>query len=364
LNLIKLTIITLFGYWFIGSLTANSIKEVESFYNQVDYILFFIICIELFWRIKKVHFSYLSFILIGVFIVTFAANINLDIRIFLIHIKFVIYALIVSLNNQKKSYLKVWKYNWILIPIFILYVIGWNKTSRPLIFYENNFELLALMMIFSPGIIHKLTNWKFVLFLLGCIVLRSGSLSVLLSYLILVATVSNVKMKLALLVVSVPTVLFVFFQKGVTEVSSLDRFIFASIAYETWNSLSFLEKILSFNIVEVAPRWNEYLNFYKLSVNGVNYPVSLHSFHLRLILMYGIAGYLLINTVLYLILPDDRKVRRVIFFVLFISGLSISSYNNMFAFLGLYIITKFSDNNGIIKIDNNYEAFYKPYGGK
>ena len=80
--------------------------------------------------------------------------------------------------------------------------------------------------------------------------------------------------------------------------------------------------------------------------------------------MYGIAGYLLINTVLYLILPDDRKVRRVIFFVLFISGLSISSYNNMFAFLGLYIITKFSDNNGIIKIDNNYEAFYKPYGGK
>lgn len=364
MNLIKLTIITLFGYWFIGSLTANSIKEVESFYIQVDYILFLIICIELSWRIKKVYFSYLSFILTGILIVTFAANINLDIRIFLIHIKFLIYALIVSLNNQKKPYLQVWKYYWILIPVLILYVIGWNKISRPLIFYENNFELLALIIIFSPGIIHKRTNWKFVLFVLGCIVLRSGSLSVLLSYLILVATVSNVRTKLALVVVSIPIVLFVFFQKGVTEVSSLDRFIFAGIAYETWNSLSFFEKFLSFNIVEVAPRWNEYLNFYKLSFNGVNYPVSLHSFHLRVVLIYGLAGYLLINSVLYLIMPDDRKVRRVVFFVLFISGLSISSYNNMFAFLGLYIITKYSDTKDIIESNKNYKILHKTYEGK
>lgn len=361
MNLIKITIITLFGYWFIGSLTANSVKEIESFYIQVDYILFLIICIELLWRIKKVYFSYLSFILAGVFIVTFAANINLDIRIFLIHIKFVIYALIVSLNNQKKSYLQVWKYYWILIPVLILYVLGWNKISRPLIFYENNFELLALIIIFSPGIIHKLTNWKFVLFVLGCIVIRSGSLSVLLSYLILVATVSNFRTKLVLVVASIPIVLSVFFQKGVPDVSSLDRFIFAGIAYETWNSLSLIEKFLSFNIVEVAPRWNEYLNFYELSFNGVNYPVSLHSFHLRLVLVYGIAGYFLINTVLYLIMPDDRKVRRVVFLVLFISGLSISSYNNMFAFLGLYIITKYSDFKNKMVSYKNYEGLNKPY---
>lgn len=364
MNLIKLTIITLFGYWFVGSLTANSIKEIESFYTQVDYVLFLIICIELFWRIKKVYFSYLSFILAGILIATYAANINLDIRIFLIHIKFVIYALIVSLNNQKKPYLQVWKYYWILIPVLILYLIGWNKTSRPLIFYENNFELLALIIIFSPGIIHKLTNWKFVLFVLGCIILRSGSLSVLLSYLILVASVSNFRTKLALVVASMPILLFVFFQKGVTEVSSLDRFIFASIAYETWSSLSFFNKFLSFNIVEVAPRWNDYLNFYKLSFNGVNYPISLHSFHLRLVLIYGIVGYLLINIVLYLIMPDNRKVRRVVFFVLFISGLSISSYNNMFAFLGLYIITKFSDTKGIMESYNDHKARLKSYGGK
>jgi hypothetical protein len=221
-------------------------------------------------------------------------------------------------------------------------MIGWNKLTRPFILYENNFELLALIILFTPGIIFKFDKWKIVLITLGMIVFRSGSLSVLLCYFSLLFFISNGRVKILLFSAAIPSVLFFISMKGVTDFFEIDRVIFANIALETFENRSLLKMFLSFSIEEILPKWNNYLNYYNLDYMGVNYPVSLHAFHLRIILIYGIFGFFVVNFLLYKSIIHDIKIKRILFTILLISGLSISSYNNMFAFIGLYFITKYN----------------------
>lgn len=341
MRFVSLGIQVTFLFWLIWSIFATSVDGVQKGYVYADYSILVFIVFWLFYNIFNLKVRKVT-IGLGLFLLACVmANLHLGIPIIATHFKYVVYFFILSLINTNYDYSKLWNFRWLLYPILLIYLFGWNKPTRPFIFYENNFELLTLIIVFAPGIILNYPKKTQVAMLLGLIVLRSGSLSAFTAFSALVVFSLNMRWRLIFLSAAIPTIGLLISQKGAT-IMDIDRVIFSKIALETFTEFSYYKQLVSFYVYPVANRWNDYLNFYALDFNGINFPVSLHSFHLRLLLINGILGSLGVLFLLYKTANINLKVRRGIFLVLVIAGFSISSFNNLFVFVGMYMVIRYS----------------------
>lgn len=331
-----------FLLWFIWSTFATSVDAVQKGYAYVDYAILGIILIGLFYNIDKLKFRRITIGLIFLLLVGIGANLNLGLPIVATHLKYLLYFTILSVCEARFSYFKIWNYSWILYPVLILYLFGWNKPARPFIFYENNFELLTLILVFAPGIILKYPKRIRVSILLALIILKSGSLSALSAYSTLIFLSLNLRYRLIFTGAMIPVLGLLISQKSGTTIMDIDRIVFAKIAFETFNDFTLLKQFISFEIPRVAQRWNDYLNYYQLDFSGINFPVSLHAFHLRILLINGLIGSILTYWVLYKAPNIINELKKPVFIILFVAGFSISSYNNLFVFLGMYYVIRYS----------------------
>ena len=327
--------------WLIWSIFSATITELQSYYMYADYILVSMVLIECLFEIKILKIKS-STIFIGILLLlSLIFNSELEPQILATHFKYLFLFFLLSLIRVKYSYKKIWDLNWMLYPIALLYLIGWNNWERPMILYENNFELLLPILLFTPGIVFKYPNSKYVLIIIGLIVIRSGSLSVFSAYSVLVFSVSNRKLRPLLLLFSVIVFLNLISGKSGSNIMNIDRVVFAKIGFETFSEYSFLKQLISIKLMPIKSSWDNYMNFYQLDFAGINYPVSLHAFHLRTILIHGLLGAIVIYRALYESVSFHSEIRKIVFLILFVAGLSISAYNNMFVFLGVYLLTKY-----------------------
>jgi hypothetical protein len=135
--------------------------------------------------------------------------------------------------------------------------------------------------------------------------------------------------------------------RGVVDVTAIDRFVFWKIGFETWlNDLSSLEKFFSLKISPLNSQYNSILSFYELGKDNIEYPSTLHSYIIRLILVYGIVGTIIILSYLYKILNiSNLNVKNFIFLAAFFSSISISTFGNVFFLASVFLITYYGNHN-------------------
>ena len=224
--------------------------------------------------------------------------------------------------------------------------------NRPGIFYENNFELIFLLIIYLISSPH-LGRYGWLAFLtVLTIVMLSGSRSSMLAFLVVSFVIYfkkfDVRMLLYLLIL--PAVVYFFygiFQSRLSgaELEGIDRYNFLMIFFDEikgWGVFNYL--FGSWPMTPLSPASCNALSYYESLFGSVGdgtcYSVILHSFLLRILFDHGILGLIfLIAFVWYGLARVNYSVgyRLGVVGVLLASGLSVSSMNSVYTALALAI---------------------------
>jgi hypothetical protein len=279
---------------------------------------------------------------------------------FIVSIKVFIYLAILFLFAKTKiiTFLRLEKfYKWILALYFLKYSYSVliSGIDRPGIFAENNFELL-IPLILSVGVWSirgRANKWEVVVLIM--IVILSGSRSGALELLLTLAYIPliverkiNLTSLLAIIfsgLLALGLVSILILTRGAT-LESVDRFqfllLFLNEAKE-WNIFNWLFGMppgtpLSAYTCEAL---NYYVDLFSKSGNGDCYSVIFHSMIMRMIFDHGILGLLFVLFALFKILNISglaKKSNNVILLILLVNGLSVSSFNSVFAALPVLIL--------------------------
>ncbi len=260
---------------------------------------------------------------------------------------------------EKKDFSRFFKI--ILLIFFIKYLISllvFNNT-RPILFYENNFEIMFLSLLFY---LYYILNGKvhFVYqFLLSSIFLISGSRSGLL-ILFFVLAIVNYRLIIKRIFFIIPIFLsllfitiFILEQRtggAPFEIESIDRFKFMLVFIDETKEWSFLKFLIGSDRISALSEGacielGYYESLFSFKNNGDCYSVILHSYLLRVIYDHGVLGFIFIIGFIYKILRSSGYSYINIIVVLgivMINGLSVSSFNSIYFILGLlfFIIIK------------------------
>jgi hypothetical protein len=141
--------------------------------------------------------------------------------------------------------------------------------------------------------------------------------------------------------------LYVFNKYGINNLSNsnVDRLIFLKIAFDQFSiNGGILNNLFLFQLNPLDTSFSSILDFYNLYDKlGNNYPVSLHSLLIRLILSFGIIIALLFLYMFFRVLQNSygKKIGKILFLVGLVSSLSISGFANFFYFFGLVTLSRF-----------------------
>ena len=268
---------------------------------------------------------------------------------FLLIYKSFIYLFFLTFLTNKKlmSYRSVNRLSMALFGIFTLkyfLMIVLGLDFRPILYMENNFELMLLYSLYLVRYSVTKKNYLFLLGLVGLITVLSLSRSSLLMYSVLVLFVIHDSFKKtrvfiipgAMLVLG--GIVYYIFNQRSSSLEDIDRYRFMLIWWtnvQDWNFLQWLvgaERITPLNGYSCG-MMNYFKIMFSFSGDGSCYSVVLHSFIFRALYDHGVLGFLFIILATYLLLIKS-KVRKdisiVFLIIVFINGLSVSSFNNLF----------------------------------
>jgi hypothetical protein len=233
-----------------------------------------------------------------------------------------------------------------LALFFIKYLamIVIKGNHRPILYMENNFELMFIYVLYLIRYVVNKEKFLIMLGLVGLITILSLSRSSLLMYSILVLFVfydSFKKTRVFIIpgaIVILGGIVYYIFSERSSSIEDIDRFRFMIVWWsqvKNWNLLEWL--VGSPRITPLSPTACRFFSFwaamFSRSGNGTCYSVVFHSFLLRVIFDHGLLGLVFIVFASYklLVLNGVRKdVTWVFITIVIINGLSVSSFNNLF----------------------------------
>ncbi|MGB0806687.1 MAG: hypothetical protein ACPGRC_08350 [Salibacteraceae bacterium] len=251
-------------------------------------------------------------------------------------------------------------FSGLLIMFSIKYLITILTTPyRPILFIENNFELLfmAILLIGSIRFSEKINYLHVVLsgFIAISSTSRSGAAIFIFLLGILFFKWEYIKLKywwvFSLILVGVGLAVMQFINR-IPEggIEQIDRFRFLVVFFseiKNWGLWEYLfgNPIITPLSIENCGKLSYYQSLFSFSGTGDCYSVVLHSFILRVILDHGFLGLILLFFGVYKMFKVSGFPNRYIWAiigVLFLNSISISSINSIFAVfaMGLIMIVK------------------------
>lgn len=230
--------------------------------------------------------------------------------------------------------------------LLVTYVLG----GRPFVFVENNFELVFLLMLLIAFLIrgNRLTVWHYAALIAIFLLSTSRSALVcLLAVLVLKESKFFLKPKVMLtgLVVACASV-FVFISRMNPQlgIAAIDRVKFMLVFWdEMKNPVHWLigkppmTPLSAESCLSLKP-WDA---LYSHAGDGTCYSVILHSYVLRAIHDQGIIFFGILIAFYFLAFKKSNistKFSAMILIVLILTGLSVSSFNSIFAIIGIAYI--------------------------
>ncbi len=281
---------------------------------------------------------------------------------FLLSYKAFVYFLIIffSLNKEmgtKKGFL--YFYYMLLAFFFLKYTlsVGLSLNIRPVVYRENNFELLFVVLLFYLRHILvgrvKGVEW----FIMTAILLLSLSRSAIPLYLIVTCAIIFERLSIKKIIIFMPFIFVLVFSfilillnRPGGGLENIDRLVFLQVYMSEIQNMSLMNFLFGVErISPLSPESCQRLGFYKelFSYNndGTCYSVILHSFVLRALYDHGFIMFIIILYVTYYLLRRARYSFResfVVVLVVCLNGLSVSSFNSYFFPLIMIIYLGFS----------------------
>lgn len=287
---------------------------------------------------------------------------------FLMGHKFIFYLLVLLLLNESKtgSFNNFKSVYTIMLYCFLLKYgisIVLALYSRPIVFTENNFELMLILLcsIAKHEHIEKITKVEaitiaVIFFLSGS---RSGALCLMFVYLIYSIKHLSLINIIALAVGVVGLQWVIMERMGSSGLAGIDRFFFLLQFIESTRDWDIQWLFGSF-IVEPLPtgvcsELTYYQKLFSKDGNGVCYSAILHSFILRSIYDFGFIGLYLTVFIFYKIMKFHLSMIGAIAAtgLVLVNGISVSSFNSVYSMLGAVIIilvsnTKLNESEGAL----------------
>lgn len=235
----------------------------------------------------------------------------------------------------------------------IAFDFDYKLAQRPGIFFENNFELIFLIMLtygLKDGFSRSFPLW---LALLTITVIISGSRSSLLALLTIYGSLYLTKFNIKAILMAfvflllVGATVAVFMQRMTGGIESIDRFMFLMIfldEIQEWGVLNFIFgefpiTALSSMACAKLSLWEKSL--YSFSGDGSCYSVILHSYLLRVIFDHGVVGLIFLMLFVYKIFSIkgySRKESLTFLGILMLSSVSVSAMNSIYTALAIAIL--------------------------
>lgn len=275
---------------------------------------------------------------------------------FILVYKTFIYFIFLGLILGKKmfdtrTFRKVFKL--LLFAFLIKYIVSilvFNN-YRPILFNENNYELMFLSLLFYLYYVIYGKVESIYQVLISIIFLLSGSKSGLL-ILLFVLFLVNIKILISRIYIIIPTaialVILVFsvFKNrmgGEFDIEKIDRFKFLMVFLEetkNWTFTDFLfgaERITALSM-DSCRKLSYYKELFSYENDGSCYSVIFHSYILRVIYDHGILIFLFMLLFIHKLIIKSgfsRKNSLAVIGIALINGLSVSSLNSIYFVLGL-----------------------------
>lgn len=351
---------------------ALFITAEQSIATPVFELITIVYCLSSITRPKKkiflIGFVSVAYVLSSYLFSTFAKNTNsLD---FILAFKAYIYLALLTLCSGKAVFphARLSQLTKFLMVVFIL-KYGVSKIllsiDRPIVFTENNYELIFLLIIYYIDFTFTKKIEPFWLAILILTFFLSGSRSsiVALAFMIPFITMKrfDYKIIIGMLVLGIVSmgVYFMFIERlSGNSVESIDRvrfFNFFLYEVRNWSIIDF-----ALGASRLTPLTNSTCNalsYYStlLSFNGDGtcYSVIFHSYILRAIFDHGLIlfSFLVASIGYFLSTSGFTKPQIVcVIGILFITSLSVSSFNNAYVALAIAIaISTYKVNNSPLK---------------
>jgi hypothetical protein len=223
---------------------------------------------------------------------------------------------------------------------------------RPGVFTENNFELglLCLMYLALSDFLGKYKSSTFIV--LAVVIVLSGSRSGVASLCVLYFATHVTKIdlrlafKLGTLVLLFYFSFILFMNQADGDVANIDRYRFLLVfldEIESWGIVNYLFGTMP--ITPLQPSSCSTLSFYdglySYSGDGTCYPVILHAYLLRVILVHGLIGLFAMLFIYWLLFAHSRLSKAKIlgfFMIVLCNSLSVSAVNSIYFTFGILFI--------------------------
>lgn len=227
--------------------------------------------------------------------------------------------------------------------------------DRPTVLVENNFELIFVALIFYANFVAGGKRTIRDVALLIFIIALSGSRSAaVVALIVILFSIQFRRMRFKDIIVALSVIigsaiaLNIFESRSSGGLESIDRYkFFEQFLYATrnWGVGEFL--FGAPRITPLPPEVCNTLSFYHTlfsrSDDGSCYSVILHSFDLRAVYDHGLIGLsFMLWSVWYLLGGLPKNVKLCVTLVLFLTGMSVSSLNNVYVALSLFIFMSIS----------------------
>lgn len=281
----------------------------------------------------------------------------------LIAYKFLWYILILALLRPGITFntREIFVFTNILIGIFfakyfVAQIGGYNE--RPGVFYENNFELLFLLLLAGFLSTTSTRGWRVRYALILVVVILSGSRFAVLGYFIILLfgayrNWENLylakKLAITLTIISAPVILYIalsWLRPGATNFENIDRLEFLLVFMEEAGNWGFINWLTgSTPLTSLSSASCAHLSYYSAlfssAGDGVCYSVILHSMLLRLVFDHGLLGLAFVGYAFYKIViakGKSKELALMIISLLLANSISVSSINSPFAIFAICII--------------------------
>ena len=285
----------------------------------------------------------------------------------MIYKSFVYLLFLTFLTNKRlmtlKNFFQLFYFLMALFFMKYLVMAVLRLDDRPIVYVENNFELMLLYAFFL--IRYSVTKEKYIgiLVLLGLITLLSLSRASLLMYSILVLYVIYTSFKKTwIFIIPVMCIVlgfvvnYIFTQRS-GSLEEIDRYKFFLVfldqvkEWNLWNYIFGAERITPLDYYS-CKSLGHFRNLFSFSGNGTCYSVILHSFLLRVILDHGFLGLFFIIYATYVLLRSSGVGSGTIWVfitIVLVNGLSVSSFNNLFFAISMVVLMTANYHNVLMK---------------
>lgn len=312
----------------------------------------------------SIEMSVISFFIISYIVFSYIYVVglkNININDFLVSYKFLFYYVFFSFAAGGKILEKIHiiKLSKIIISIYFFYYLIEKVVNgvyyRPNLIYENNFEIIFILMLFILLSHYSERINYYYLFMTNFIVFsslsRSGVLELMIvNFFILTRKNKNEKMERKILVYLLLLLLVLFsflilINRGI-DITNIDRYYMFQLFLNDINEWDITNYLFgSPRISYVSENTSRSLRYYSSLFSETNpnraFSVIYHSFLLRLVYDHGFIGLIITIYLLYIFLKRSILEKYEIFMIILINlinGLSVSSFNNVFFALSILLI--------------------------